>query len=247
MQPTQNKEVTSTEVTLCVAFELYRPNWTLALQDGKRDRPVITSVSAGEADARMDQALAVIETTKRNWGLSADTPVMVVYELGEDGYWIARALRQRGIDVKVVDAVSRPVRQQASRDKAKRIDAIRLVNALRAWLGGEHDAMHVVTVPTEEEVMQQHVIEMRGDLREEIADHPDFIRELLNIFGSQDEPDDGFAHRLAQGQVRGVGGDTLPAVVQLRLMGECEQLALAQKQLLELDMKLQSNVSLPGG
>nr|WP_314624270.1 hypothetical protein [uncultured Noviherbaspirillum sp.] len=245
MQPTQDKEVTSTEVTLCVAFELYRSNWTLALQDGKRDRPAITSVSAGGANARLDQALAVIETTRRNWGLSADTPVVVVHELGEDGYWIARALQQRGIDVKVVDAVSRPVRQQARHGKTKRIDAIRLVNALRAWLRGEHDVMHVVAVPTEEEEMQQHLVEMRGDLREDIAGHQDFIRELLNIFGCQDEPGDGFVHRLAQGQVRGVGGVALPAEVQACLVDECEQLALAQQQLHELETKLLANVFLP--
>lgn len=245
MQPTQDKGFTSTEATLCVAFELYTPNWTLALQDGKRDRPKITSVSAGQANARLEQALAVIETTRCNWGLSADTPVVVVYELGEDGYWIARALQQRGIDVKVVDAVSLPVRQQARRGKAERLDAIRLVNALRAWLLGEHDAMHVVAVPSEEEEMQQHLAEMRGDLQEEIAGHRDRIRELLNIFGSRDELDDGFSHRLAQGQVRCSGGEALPAEVESCLMDKCQQLALAQQQLQELERKLQPDVSLP--
>jgi len=147
-----------------VAFELYRTNWALALQDGKRDRPAITSVSAGQANARLEQALAVIETARRNWGLSAATPVVVVYELGENGYWIARALQQRGIEVKVVDAVSRPVRQPASRRNTKRLDAIRLVNALRAWLRGERDAMHVVAVPSEKEEAEQHLAEMRGAL-----------------------------------------------------------------------------------
>ena len=48
----------------------------------------------------------------------------------------------------MVDPASIPVERHKRRAKTDRLDAIKLVINLRAWLRGERDRMHVVHVPS---------------------------------------------------------------------------------------------------
>jgi transposase len=52
----------------------------------------------------------------------------------------------RGYETLVVDPASIPVERKSRRAKTDRLDAIRLVVTLRAWLRGEWDRMKVVRV-----------------------------------------------------------------------------------------------------
>lgn len=245
MQPTQGNDITTAETTLCVAFELSRASWKLALHDGKRDGPSIITVRAEQAQARFEEALTAIEATRRKWGLSAGTPVVAVYEAGQDGFWIARALQQCGVEAKVIDPASLPVQRQARRAKTDRIDAIRLVNSLRAWLRGERDTMRVVRVPNEQAEGQRQLVRERGELQKEITQHQDRMRKLLRTVGYWDAIGNDFALQLAQGQVRGHDGRALPAELALRLRRECERLALAQQQLQVLEATLVQQLPAP--
>ena len=53
--------------------------------------------------------MAVIEKAKKKWGLAPGVRVVVMYEAGQDGFWIQRALTARGYETLVVDAASIPV------------------------------------------------------------------------------------------------------------------------------------------
>lgn len=245
MQPTQGNHITTGEGTLCVAFELAMASWKLALHDGKRDTPAIVTVRAEHPDARLNEAMTAIETTKRKWGWPAATPVVVVYEAGQDGFWIARALQERGVDVKVIDAASLPVQRHARRAKTDRLDAIRLVNSLRAWLRGERDAMHVVQVPSEQAEAQRHLVRARGQLQKEITQHEDRMRKLLRTVGCWDAIGTDFAQRLAQGEVRRHDGRALSAEMVTRLQEECCRLAVAQRQLQKLEQTLVQQLPAP--
>jgi len=245
MQPTQGNNITATEATVCVAFELSKASWKLALHDGKRDTPAIVTVKANEPTARLNEAMAAIEATKRKWGWPSDTPVVVVYEAGQDGFWIERALRERGVEVKVIDPASLPVQRQARRAKTDRIDAIRLVNSLRAWLRGERDAMHVVRVPSEEAEAQRQPARERGDLQKEIMQHKDRMRKLLGTVGCWADIDGDFAQRLEQGQVRCQNGKALSSELRQRLQRECKRLAMVQEQLQELEETLVEQLPAP--
>lgn len=245
MQATQGDDITTAATTLCVAFELSKASWKLAFHDGKRDAPAIVAVKAEQTQARLDEALRAIEASKRKWGLCADTPVAVVYEAGQDGFWLARALEQRGVEVKVIDPASLPVARQARRAKTDRIDAIRLVNSLRAWLRGERDTMHVVRVPGEQDEAQRQLVRERGELQKEITQHEDRMRKLLRTVGCWDAIGTDFALQLAQGQVRCHDGRVLPAELALRLKRECERLRLAQQQLQALEATLVQQLPAP--
>ena len=66
------------------------------------------------------------------------------------GAFVRRAASILGARVSllyVVDPASIPVERHKRRAKTDRLDAIKLVINLRAWLRGERDRMHVVHVP----------------------------------------------------------------------------------------------------
>lgn len=88
-------------------------------------------------------------------------PVLAVYEAGPTGFGLARAGRERGIDVRVVAPGSIP-KGPGDRVKTDRRDALRLVRLLAA---GE---LHFAFVPTVEEESFRDLIrcieDLRGDL-----------------------------------------------------------------------------------
>ncbi|MBB5463897.1 IS110 family transposase, partial [Paraburkholderia sp. Cpub6] len=167
-------------------------------------------------------------------------------EAGQDAFWIYRALRARGIECHVVDPASIPVERHKRRAKTDRLDAIRLVISLRAWLRGERDRMHVVHVPSPQDEASRHLMRDRGELQKEVLQHRDRMRKLLVTLGCWDEVDHkAFAARLASDQVRCHDGAPLPRELRERLLRECERLALAVQQLAALEKTQHAGLPAP--
>jgi transposase len=238
MQPTQHDDCMPAEVVLAVSLELASASWKIALHDGKRDKPAIYTVSEIAPAPRLEHAVAVIETVRQKWSVPRHAPVAVIYEAGQDGFWISRALSARGYQVLVVDPASIPVERHARRAKTDRLDAIRLVMCLRAWVRGERGQMRVVHVPSLEAEAQRQLVRDRGELQKEIGQHHDRIRKLLRTVGCWDQVDSKLVSRLEQGLVRCADGSALPVLLQARLERECERLALVEKQFHELEATL---------
>lgn len=245
MQPTQDKDFTLDEAVLAVSLELSKGSWKIALHDSKRDKPGIHTVAAAQAQKRLEEAVAVIEEVKKKWQLAREMRVVALYEAGQDGFWISRALGKLGIEVLVIDPASIPVERHARRAKTDRLDAIKLVTCLRAWLRGERDRMHVIRIPTPEAEAQRQLVRDRGELQKECGQHRDRIRKLLRTVGCWDEVESNFAKRLEQGEVRCHDGSALPGALQERLSRECARLALAQQQLVELEKTLVKQLPQP--
>lgn len=245
MQPTQEKDITPGNVVLAVALELAKGSWKMALHDGRREKPTVHAVAHAHAAERLGEAVAVIEETKRKWRLGPDERVAVIYEAGQDGFWIERALSARGYAVMVVDPASIPVERRARRAKTDRLDAIRLVMSLLAWLRGERDRLHAVRVPTVEAEARRHRVRERGELQKEIGQHRDRIRKLLRTVGCWDGVERGFEQRLAQGAVVCYDGSALPAELHERLTREGERLTRAQGQLAALEAALSEMLAEP--
>jgi transposase len=162
MQTAHTKDSTLGGSVLTVALELASKSWKLAMQDEQRERPAIHSASEEEAAARLSQTIATIEVAKRKWQLIEPVRVVVMYEAGQDGFWICRALQKAGYEALVVDPASIPVERHARRAKTDRLDALRLLSCLRGWLRGERDRMHPVRVPTPEAEALRHLARERG-------------------------------------------------------------------------------------
>lgn len=242
MQLTQGKDFTLAGV-LTVALELACGSWKMALQAGWREKPALHTVKHKQAAGRLDEAVAVLEETKRKWQLGEATRVVVVYEAGQDGFWIARALQARGYEVLVVDPASIPVERHARRAKTDRLDALRLLSALQGWLRGERNRMHVIRVPAPEAEAQRHLARERGQLQKEIGQHRDRVRKLLRTMGCWDDAQGDVGQRLEQGAAVCHDGSPLPAFLRMRLEREWERLMQAEKQLREVEAALAEQLS----
>jgi transposase len=143
----------------------------------------------------------------------------VSYEAGQGAFWICRALQGRGIECYVVDPASIPVERHRRRAKTDRLDVIKLVINLRAWLRGERDRMHVVHVPSPQDEASRELMRDRGELQKEVLQHRDRMRKLLATLGCWDEVDHkAFAGRLARDEVRCHDGTPLPPELRERLL-----------------------------
>lgn len=236
MQPTQEHKCTTGEMVLAVSLELSQSSWKVALHDGQREKPALHSLKSEQAGQRLKQVLKVIGETQKKWGLLPGIPVVVVFEAGQDGFWISRGLAKVGVEALVVDGASIWVPRQKRRAKTDRLDAIALVMSLRAWLAGERGRLRVVHEPEPNAEAERHLVRERGQLQKEVQQHRDRLVKLLRTVGCWDSGD--LADRLHRGELRCYDGTALPRELQARLEHECERAALVQRQLAQLEASI---------
>lgn len=246
MAPTRTTHFIPTEDVLAVALELSNSSWKIALHDGKRENAAIQTVSADNPARRLAEVLDVIAKIRSKWQIEPTVRTVVLYEAGQDGFWIHRALSTlEGFEVHVCDPSSIPVARHARRAKTDRLDAIRLVESLLAWLRGERGRMRVIHVPTADEEAQRHLVRDRGQIQKEVLQHHDRIRKLLRTVGCWQSVDRDIGKRLTQGQLRCADGSVLPEQLQHRLERECERLAHAEQQFATLEKGLIEQLPAP--
>src|SRR6202047_2207180 len=235
-------------LVLAVSLELAAASWKVALHDGRREKPAVHTVAQPQAAARLQAVLDLIEAHRDRWSLPAGGRIVVSYEAGQDAFWICRAMQARGIECYVVDPASIPVERHKRRAKTDRLDVIKLVTNLRAWLRGERDRMHVVHVPSPQDEASRQLMRDRGELQKEVQQHRDRMRKLLATLGCWDEVDHKhFAGRLAREEVKCHDVAPLPPELRERLLRECERLALAQQQLAALEKTRKASVPAGAG
>jgi len=77
--------------------------------------------------------------------------IVVAFEAGRDGFWLARWLKARGIEVHVIHSASVAVSRERKRAKTDRLDAAMLMRVVLGWLRGERGHCGMVAIPTLEE------------------------------------------------------------------------------------------------
>ncbi|HKD73262.1 MAG TPA: IS110 family transposase [Candidatus Acidoferrum sp.] len=77
--------------------------------------------------------------------------IVVAFEAGRDGFWLARWLRVRGIEAYVIHPTSVAVSREHRRAKTDRLDTEHLKRVVLGWLRGEPDHCRMVAIPTVEE------------------------------------------------------------------------------------------------
>lgn len=238
MQPAHALNFTRDEEVLAVSLELASKSWKIGLDDGKRKVPLVKVVDHAQAEGRVAEVLAVIAAVKKQFGLAPGVAVVVVYEAGQDGFWIQRDLEERGVKTLVVDPASIPVERKKRRAKTDRLDAMLLVRTLWAWLHGERNRMRVVQVPSVEAESQRHLVRDRGILQKEIGQHRDRMRKLLRLVGCWESGEGDLQGRLEGGEVKDRRGRALSAELRERLLRECARLQLVEEQLAVLEQTL---------
>ena len=166
--------------TLYVAVEVSDKSWVVGIGDpGDAGKVGMYSLVPADTDgllAKIGKACA----------RSGDPPrVLLTYEAGYEGFWLARwlAVHAPQIDVLICDPASLEVVRKAKRAKTDRIDARRMVRALRAWDRGEAEALSPVRIPTVEEEDAKRLLRHRERLVKERTRLGNTIKGLLKLHG----------------------------------------------------------------
>lgn len=130
--------------TLTVVVEMSLSSWLIAgLLPGVERRPL-------KKLAPDEVALMALIERWRQEAVKAGrtiTRVVVAYESGRDGFWLARWLRARGIEAHVIHAGSVAVSRDRRRAKTDRLDTALLMRVLLGWLRGEPGHCTMAIVP----------------------------------------------------------------------------------------------------
>ncbi|MBO0717911.1 MAG: IS110 family transposase [Rhizobiales bacterium] len=74
--------------------------------------------------------------------------IVVAFEAGRDGFWLARWLRARGVEAYVIHPTSIPVSREQRRAKTDRLDIGLLKRSFIGWLRGERKHCTMIAIPT---------------------------------------------------------------------------------------------------
>jgi transposase len=135
--------------TLVTVLELSGKTWLLgAVAPGVSRRPK-KSVAARDLGA----AAKAIEGWKAEASRAgrAVSRLVLAFEAGRDGFWIARALLERGIEVHVMHPASISKEKRGRQAKTDRTDVDLLLTRLLGWLRGEPRHCTMAAIPSEEE------------------------------------------------------------------------------------------------
>jgi len=235
MQPTQ---LLNRNPVMEAALELADKSWKVAVTDGKRPNATVFKVDTARLWERLEELLRRLSDLKRRWGLLAHCRIVLIHEAGQDGFWIARALQAKGVQVLVVDAASVQVSRHAKRAKTDRLDALKLLDELRAWLRGERRELRVLRIPSEEAEAKRLLSRERGLLQKEMGQHRDRMKKLLRTQGCKEDIDACFVERLMAGEVRRADGRPIPGDLWEWLLRECERLELVRRQFAAVEKTL---------
>jgi transposase len=106
---------------------------------------------------KLDPDPAALEQLLTRWRVEAESAghpidqLIVAYEAGRDGFWLARWLRARGVEAHVIHPTSVAVSREHRRSKTDRLDTAMLMRVFFGWLRGERGHCSMVAVPTPEE------------------------------------------------------------------------------------------------
>jgi transposase len=156
---------------------------------------------------------------------------VVAYESGRDGFWLARLLQARGIEVHVIHASSVAVSREQRRAKTDRLDTEMLMRALFGWLRGEPGHCRMVAIPTVEQEDARRPGREREALVGERTRLTNTIKAELALWGIQ-----GFKPNLRKAAehleaLRTADGEPLPPNTLARLLRLLERRRLVGEQI----------------
>lgn len=136
------------EFAVVAVIELSNASWLVAgTLPGVARRPL----------KKLDPDPAALAQLLSRWRIEAETcgraiaRVIVAYEAGRDGFWLARWLQARGFETHVIHPTSVAVSREHRRSKTDRLDSAMLMRVFLGWLRGERGHCSMVAIPTLDE------------------------------------------------------------------------------------------------
>lgn len=222
---------------MAVAIEISAAKWIVASMANSASKIRRKSLDEEQAEVRFAALLEEIATARKHLRVPEEARVLVAYEAGQEGFWLVRALRERGIEAEVIDPVSLPVDRRARRVKTDRVDAEALSAALWRYVNGDHRALRMVRVPDEASEDSREWQRERDRLERERRGCADRIGKKLRTQGIWPLPKTWRADLRAD-RLRVFSGKALPAMLSAVVCIELDRLEAAEAKLKELRDKL---------
>ena len=134
--------------TLVAVIELSQSSWLIAGTIPGIERQPIKKIVPDET------GLLRVLHRWRDEGIRkglAITRIVVAFEAGRDGFWLARWLTGHGIEAHIIHSSSVAVSREHRRAKTDRLDTAMLMRVFLGWLRGERGHCGMVAIPTIEE------------------------------------------------------------------------------------------------
>jgi len=214
--------------TMACVIELSSKSWLLAgTVPGLKRQP------RKKLPANRDAVLAQIE----RWRAEAVKAghdikrIVVAFEAGRDGVWLARWLRERGIEACVIHAASIPVPREHKRAKTDRLDTEMLMRALLGWLRGEPRHCRMVEILTLEQEDAKRPSREHHSLVCEQTRLVNRMKSTLVMLGITDFNIKGYKAAQKLAALRTPEGEPIPPHTLAELYRDLERLALVKKQI----------------
>jgi transposase len=165
----------------CVALELSKSTWVCAFAPPESGRASVHKIRAGD----VGRLISILETGRARAVREASRSLEIVlcYEVGYDGFWLARLLTGQAIRTVVFDPASFLKPRRGRLAKTDRLDAEEMTRILRTWLTGDHSIATAVRIPTIEEEDAKRIERERKNLVEERTRIVSRIKGLLALHG----------------------------------------------------------------
>lgn len=114
------------------------------------------------------------------------TRTVVAYEAGHTGFWLARHLRQQGVEAHVLHPASVPGDRRARRPKTDRLDVDLLLRSVLAWLRAEPGVCSMAPIPDDVDEDKRRAVRERQELlteRNRLTSRVDALLATLGMAG----------------------------------------------------------------
>ena len=218
--------------TIIGALELSDKKWMLAVQLAGVNRHTRHVLGANRGNPAL-----LIERLKARCA-AAGHPVrrvILTHEAGRDGFWLARFLIRRGIEVHVMQSSSPPIDRRARRAKTDVIDVEMLLRTLMAWLRGEPRVCSMVPIPSEEDEKGRRAHREREDLTRERRSIANKIDSILATLGMKSFKTLRHDRREQLTSLRQPDGDSIPQMARARIERLLDRLELVLRLITEVE------------
>jgi transposase len=218
--------------TLIAVVEMSLSSWLVAGIAPGVERQPLKKLEADEG--------ALLRLLMR-WRQEAETAghqidrIVVAFESGRDGFWLARWLLRQDIEAYVMHASSIAVSREHRRAKTDRLDTEMLKRGFLGWLRGERDHCRMVAIPSTEAEDAKRPHRERESLVKELTRIVNRMKAALSRLGIR-----GFNPKLKKAAERldaltTPEGEPIPPNTKAELLRDMARRRLVQDQIKEIE------------
>lgn len=163
--------------------------------------------------------------------------LVVAYEAGRDGFWLARLLGAHGVEAHVIHSSSVAVSRDRRRAKTDRLDAALLLRVLLGWLRGEAGHCSMAATPSVEDEDARRPTRERENL---VGERTRIINRMKAAFARLGIRDVNPAQRKAFEKLDGLRtpeGGSIPPLAMAELRRDMARLRFVEDQIKEIEQQ----------